>query len=200
MTDNAADPETDTLRDDDPSLAWETLSSRTAYDCPGFSITHDAVRLPDGTETSFDYLTEPSAVVILPFTSEDEVVVIEEWRQAVKRVNRGLPVGSVEPDDDDLATAAQRELREETGYEAERVEPLCSVEPTNGVSDSILHYFVAEGCEPTGQLDLDANESIRPSTTTIADLREAARTGALRDGRAVLAVTYYELFGDERNS
>lgn len=186
--------------EDDPSLAWETLSSRTAYDCPGFSITQDSVRLPNGTETSFDYVTEPPAVVVLPFTPENEVVVIEEYRQAVKRVNRGLPVGSVELDDDDLAIAARRELREETGYEAGTVEPLCSVEPTNGVSNSIHHYFVAEDCEPTGQQDLDANESIKPSTTTLEDLRESARTGALRDGRAVLAVTYYELFEAERNS
>jgi ADP-ribose pyrophosphatase len=186
---------------DSDDLAWETLDSQTAYECPGFEIIHESVRLPDGTESDFDYLSESPAVVVLPFTSENEVVVIEEWRQAVKRVNLGLPVGSVESDDADLEAAAHRELQEETGYKADRVEHLCSVEPTDGLADSVHHYFVAHECTPTGKQDLDFNESIRPGTTTLDDLRDAIRAGNLQDGRTVLAVLYYEAFWNtERNS
>ena len=186
---------------DSDDLTWETLDTHTAYECPGFEITHESVMLPDGTESDFDYLSEPPAVVVLPFTTESEVVVIEEWRQAVKRVNRGLPVGSVESTDEDLAAAAHRELREETGYEADRVERLCSTEPANGAADSVHHYFVAHECEPAGKQDLDFNESIQPSTTTIDDLRDAIRTGEIQDGRTVTGVLYYETFGSiERNS
>lgn len=182
---------------DSDDLSWETLDTRTAYECPGFEITHESVQLPDGTESDFDYLSEPPAVVVLPFTTENEVVVIEEWRQAVKRVNRGLPVGSVESNDEDLAAAAHRELHEETGYEAEWVEQLCSIEPANGAADSVHHYFVAHECTPTGNQDLDFNESIRPSTTTLDDLRNAIRAGDIRDGRTVTGVLYYEGFGSD---
>jgi ADP-ribose pyrophosphatase len=180
---------------DSDDIAWETLDSRSAYECPGFEITHESIRLPNGTESDFDYLSEPPAVVVLPFTTENEVVVIEEWRQAVRRVNRGLPVGSVESTDADLAAAAHRELREETGYEAGRVEHLCSIEPLNGAADSVHHYFVAHECTPTGEQDLDFDESIRPSTTTLDDLRDTIRAGEIRDGRTVLAILYYETFG-----
>jgi ADP-ribose pyrophosphatase len=184
---------------DSDDLAWETLDAQTAYECPGFEIIHESVRLPDGTESDFDYLSESPAVVVLPFTTENEVVVIEEWRQAVKRVNLGLPVGSVESDDADLAGAAHRELREETGYEAGRVEHLCSVEPTDGLADSVHHYFVAHECTPTGKQDLDFNESIEPSTTTLGNLRDAIRSGDLREGRTVLGVLYYEVFVNSRD-
>jgi ADP-ribose pyrophosphatase len=184
---------------DSDDLAWETLDSQTAYECPGFDIIHESVRLPDGTESDFDYLSEPPAVVVLPFTTENEVVVIEEWRQAVKRVNLGLPVGSVESDDEDFEAAAHRELQEETGYEADRVEHLCSVEPTDGLADSVHHYFSAHECTPTGKQDLDFNESIEPSTTTLGNLRDAIHTGDIQDGRTVLAVLYYEAFWNDRD-
>ncbi len=49
-------------------LAWETLESRVAYSCPGFDIVNESVQLPDGTETEFDYLSEPPSVCVLPFT------------------------------------------------------------------------------------------------------------------------------------
>lgn len=178
------------------TMAWETLDATIAYSCPGFDVRHEDVRLPDGTETDFDYLLEGESVVVLPFTTEGEVVVIEEWRQAVGRVNRGLPAGSVEDGDDDLAMTARRELAEETGYDAGTVEHFLSVEPVNGMADSVFHYFVARECTPTAEQDLDFNESIRPETTTYDDLLAAVRDGAVRDGRTVTGIAYFELFGE----
>ncbi|MFC4550140.1 MULTISPECIES: NUDIX hydrolase [Halorussus] len=176
---------------DDP-LSWETLSSEVAYTCPGFDVKHEDVRLPDGTETDFDYLSEPPSVCVLPFTPDGDVVVIEEWRQAVKRVNRSLPVGGMEPEDDDPTAAARRELAEETGHEAGEVEFMTSVEPANGIADSLMHFFVARDCEPTAEQDLDHNESIRVDTTTPEALREHVAANEVRDGRTTLAVLYHE--------
>ena len=175
-------------------LAWETLDDRIAYTCPGFDIVNERVRLPDGTETEFDHLSEPASVCVLPFTPDGDVVCIEEWRQAVDRVSRGLPVGGTEPDDDDLEAAARRELAEETGHEAESLERLVTVEPANGIADAVLHFFVARGCRPTAEQRLDHNESIRVAPTGFEDLLAAVRDGEIRDGRTVLALSYYQLF------
>ncbi|MFB6123913.1 MAG: NUDIX hydrolase [Haloferacaceae archaeon] len=179
------------MSDDD--LAWETTGTDIDYTCPGFDVRRDDVVLPDGTETDYHYVDEPEAVVVLPFTPEGDVVTIEEWRQAVGRVNHGLPAGSVEPDDVDLAAAARRELAEETGYEADAVRPLYTVEPANGIADSVHHVFVAEGCLPAGEPNLDFNESIRVRTLAYDDLVTAVVDGDVRDGRTVSAVCYYEL-------
>jgi ADP-ribose pyrophosphatase len=194
--------------DSDDELRWQTTDSAVDYTCPGFDVRRDEVTLPDGTETDYHYVDEPHAVVVLPFTPDGDVVVIEEWRQTVGRVNRGLPAGSVETDDVDFDAAARRELREETGYEADTVSHLFSAEPTNGIANSVHHHFVARGCTPTADRDLDFNESIRVDTADYDDLLAAAldsaaprsasnRTqsddGHLRDGRAMLALTQYEL-------
>jgi ADP-ribose pyrophosphatase len=182
-------------------LAWKTRERSVAYSCPGFDVVNESVRLPDGTETEFDYLSEPPSVCVLPFTPDGDVVCIEEWRQAVSRISRGLPVGGVESDDDDLAAAARRELAEETGHEAETVEPLVTVEPANGIADAVLHVFVARGCRPTAEQRLDHNESIRVQPRSFDALTDAVVAGEIRDGRTVLAVSYYRLLEgrDERS-
>jgi ADP-ribose pyrophosphatase len=176
---------------DDP-LAWETQDREVAYECPGFHIVHEDVVLPDGTETDYDFLVDDPAVVLLPFTPDGDVVLVEEWRQAVKRVNRALPAGSVEADED-FAVAARRELREETGYEADSLERFATHEPANAITDAVFHYFVARGCEPTAEQDLDFNESIRVATESYDDLLAAVRDGDVRDGRTALGVLQYEL-------
>jgi ADP-ribose pyrophosphatase len=179
--------------DETDPLAWETASREVAYECPGFEIVREDVVLPDGTETDFDYLVDDPAVVLLAFTPDGEVVLGEEWRQAVGRVNRALPAGGVEAADADFAAAAHRELREETGYEADSVAKFAEFEPANGISNAVHHYYVARGCQPTAEQDLDFNESIRVTTEPFADLLAAVRNGSVRDGRTALGVLHHEL-------
>lgn len=177
--------------------AWEIVEQKTSYDCPGFRIISQTVRLPDGTVTDFDYLSEPPAVIILPLTENDNVVTINEWREPVRRINHGIPVGTVE-ENEDLTMAAHRELTEETGYEAATVTHLGTFEPTNGVTDSVHHYYVATGCQPSGTQDLDLDEQIEVELIDYPTFEQAALAGELRDGRAVMAVHRYR--DQERNS
>lgn len=177
----------------DDTLEWDTFGSEVTYTCPGFDIQRDHVRLPSGDETEFDYLVEPESVVIIPFTADEALIVIEEWRQAVDRLNRGFPAGNVEPDDDSLAAAAHRELTEETGYVADDVSHLVSVEPANGIANAVHHYYVARNCIQNGEQSLDHNETIRVDTTSFDRLVRQIRNGSVRDGRTVLGALYYDL-------
>jgi len=176
----------------DDELRWNTKATEIDYSSPAFDIRRDAVELPDGTVTDYHYIDESPAVVILPLTPDGDVVVIEEWRQAVGKVNRGLPAGSIEGDED-IFDAARRELREETGYEAGSLEHLLTVEPSNGIGNSVHHHFVAHNCEPAGQQELDDNESIRVDVTNYDEYLTAVVDDELDDGRSALTVTHYEL-------
>ena len=192
----ADDPDANADGDADPAeddLTWETTGTEIDYSCPGFDVRRDDVVLPDGTETEFHYVDEPPAVVVLPFAPDGDVVVIEEWRQAVGRASLGLPAGTVEPEDESLEAAARRELAEETGYEAASLEPAGTFEPANGIANTVHHYFVARGCEPTADRELDFNESIRVRTEAYDRLLADAAEGRLRDGRAALGLLRHEL-------
>jgi ADP-ribose pyrophosphatase len=188
------------------SLAWEQYDTEIEFTCPGFGIRRDDATMPDGTETSLHYVDEPPAVVILPLTADGDVVMIEEWRQAVGRVNRGIPAGTMEradgdetdpwlesdrPEFESIETAARRELTEETGYEAETIEELVAVEPANGFANSVHNHVVARGCEPTAEQRLDDNESIRVTTESFESLREAVLAGDIRDARTIIAVNQF---------
>ncbi|MEF8978944.1 MAG: NUDIX hydrolase [Haloarculaceae archaeon] len=172
---------------------WETLASDVAYTCEGFDIVNETVRLPGGDRTEFDYLSEGPSVVVLPFTEDGQMVVVDEWRQAVRRLNRGFPAGSVEPEED-TGAAARRELREETGYEAGTLSHMTTVEPANGFSDALFHYYIARGCTDTADQSLDDDETISVDTTTLDELVIAARDRELQDGRTAFGVVYYALF------
>jgi ADP-ribose pyrophosphatase len=85
------------------------------------------------------------------------------------------------------------QLAEETGYEAASFERLTTVEPANGVTNAVHHHVLATGCMPTAERDLDDNESIVVETVPYDDLLASVLDDGLRDGRAVTAVTWYEL-------
>ena len=173
-------------------MEWQTLHSEVAYTCDGFDVVNERVELPDGQRAEFDYLREEESVVVLPFVDEEQVVVIDEWRHAVKRVNRGLPAGTLE-DGEEPRAAVRRELAEETGYRPGAVEHLTSVEPANGFSDAVFHYFLARGCERATDQALDRDETIEVTTTAFERLVAAVRDGELRDGRSAFAVLAYLL-------
>ena len=158
-------------------LAWETLATDIAYSCPGFDIVHEDVVLPDGTETDFDFLREGDSVVVLPMTAEGEVVVIEEWRQAVKRVNRALPAGSMEASDDEPRAAVDRDGHDVVVYEADWRSGLVIhrvvAEHEIGASGKVARVFLPVvhtrlaqhgryGQFGTGPLALDARHDSRP--------------------------------------
>ncbi|MBS3760522.1 NUDIX hydrolase [Halodesulfurarchaeum sp.] len=188
-TSEETDPDSAGGEHEEP-LQWVTEDRENAYSCPGFSIVHEEVTLPDGTTTDFDYLHDGPSVVILPFTPHGDLVLIEEWRQAVKQVTRGFPAGGIEPGEG-FHQAAQRELTEETGYETSDVYRLDTFEPATGISDAVFHYFVATDCRPTGTQNLDEDESIRVVTSSLGDILETLFQGDLKDGRTALGLLRY---------
>ncbi|WP_336329996.1 NUDIX hydrolase [Haloarcula sp. CGMCC 1.2071] len=175
---------------------WETKGTTTLYNNPPIVIQRDLVELPNGTSAEFDYLDEPDAVVVFPITSDEKVVTITEWRQAVKRNATGLPGGSIENDESPKA-AAFRELEEETGYTADCLELMNTIEVDNGFSNGRHFHFLATGCTQNSEPASKPMEATEVCTKSLKDVLTAAAAGEILDAKTLTGLFLYQLRQNE---
>lgn len=164
--------------DDARALTWRVVSRTPGADYRIFRATSVRAAHPaTGAERDFVVLAVPEWVNVIAFTPEDRIVLIRQYRQGADRVHLEIPGGMVDPGEDH-ATAARRELREETGYEAASWRHVGTVEPNPAFQDNRLQTWVAFDARPTAPVEPDPGEVIRVLTALPADV-----TAMLRDGR-----------------
>src|SRR5256712_9986360 len=129
------------------NAAWTWLSSSALYTRGKLTLREDGWRLPDGQESGYPVLAVGVPVGVLPFVEPARVLLVRQYRHLLGEVSWELPGGGAQPDEDPLA-AAQRELREEGGYRAERLEFLTRFHPSNAYLDEIAYCYAAYGLTP----------------------------------------------------
>jgi ADP-ribose pyrophosphatase len=144
----------------------------------------------DGREHAREIVVHPGAVTILPVFDDGRVCLIRNRRIAVGQTLIELPAGTLEPDEDPAATAA-RELMEETGYRAERVEKLCEFFMSPGILNERMYVYVARGLTP-GATALEAGEQIEPLVVDWAEALRMATDGTIQDAKTLVALMLYE--------
>ena len=129
-----------------------------------------------------------SAVIILPITVENEVLLVVEPRVFTKKsVGVGLPAGYIEYGEKDL-DAAFRELKEETGYEATRLINLGGFYQDTGCSSAYNKMFLALGCEKTSNQSLDKDEFVKYFLCKPEEMLELIDLGYIQGGNALLTI------------
>lgn len=137
---------TDWLEQDGPN-PWQTQSSSVVYDDGRLRLRRDSVIQPDGQPGSYTYLEVPWPIVaVVPVSDDGQVHLVRQWRYPWRRNSWEVPAGHAEPGEEPLP-AAQRELAEEVGLEAERWEPLGSGFSSASMS-AHYHLFLARRLRP----------------------------------------------------
>lgn len=104
---------------------------------------HQKVALPNGRTISISFINHPGAVIVAPLLDKNTVVMIRQFRPALRRYIYELPAGTIDPQEKP-SICVKRELMEETGYSAKRYKKLGKIYPVPGYSTEVIHIFKAE--------------------------------------------------------
>lgn len=122
----------------------KTLRTTPIYSGKVISLQVDDVLLPNNKESKRELVKHPGAVAIIAITSDNKLVVVEQYRKALERTLIEIPAGKIEPGEDPKDTAL-RELEEETGFTASDLHYIQSFATSPGFADEIIHIYVAQG-------------------------------------------------------
>ena len=155
---------------------WRTVERRVLLDRkPWFTVGVETVALPDGRVVDdFGFIDMLEFAIIVPVTAGGETILIRSYKHGIRAVSLSLPAGGFHTGEEPLAGAV-RELREETGFEADRWEPLGRFIVDANYGCGVMHAFIAHGARKVSEPDSgdleDQELLIMPLTEAVARLR-----------------------------
>ena len=177
--------------------AERTVSSRRVYEGRILSLRVDMVTLPGGGQATREIVEHGESVVVVAVTDEDEVVLVRQYRHAVGQTLLEAPAGGLEKGESPEVAAA-REMREDTGYEAEKLERLGGFWMAPGFCTEYMHVYLATGLTQ-GEATPEEDERIVVERVPLAKVRELIREGEIQDAKSVAALLMaVGIFGEGR--
>jgi len=172
--------------------AWELVSEEHLGDFEMFRVRVMRVRSPeDGSEHEFNVADSPDGVVVLALTPDGEAVLIEQYRQPLRRVTLEMPAGIVEGGEEPEAAAA-RELREETGYAGDAPERLGCISLNPSWQTARVYAVLVRNARRAGEKELDETEDTRVRRLPMPEVRRKVREGEIDAAVILSALALYD--------
>ena len=167
----------------------KTVSSKLLHQGKSFAFYSDQVELPDGRQAQRDYVHYPEAVAILPLLDDGRVLLIRQFRYSIGKVLLEVPAGKIDDPTEAREKAALRELEEETGYRATKIQYLFSHYPAVGYSSETIHSFIATGLQKTA-INPDEDENIEIAPYEKSEVEKFVKNGVIMDAKTLLLIQY----------
>ena len=173
------------------------LATRRLYAGRVLRLDVDTVRFPDGSTGELEMIRHPGAAAIVPCASDPHggdpaVLMLRQFRYAAGGALWEIPAGTLAPGESPEA-CARRELLEEAGVTAERLERLTSIYTTPGFTDEVIHLFMASGLV-AGATAHERDEFIEVVSRPLSEVLTGIRDGEIRDAKTCLAILYMAEF------
>lgn len=162
---------------------FELLNTHPVYQGRAFSVDVVNVRLPDGKETTFDVVRHPGAVALIVVDDQMRMLFVRQFRMGSSRDLLEAPAGTLKPGEPPEECAA-REVREETGFGARRLQKLGGFYMAPGYTTEYLHLFLAMDLFDS-RLPGDEDEFIQTEAIPVAEVYAMAERGEIEDGKTL---------------
>jgi ADP-ribose diphosphatase len=162
------------------------LNSKTVYQGRAFSVRVDEVELRPGLKTHLDIVEHTGAVTMLPLDAEGQIWFIRQYRHSAGQVILELPAGTL-GSNEDPQVGADRELQEEIGMKAAKLERLGGFWLAPGYSTEFMHVYLATDLSPS-QLAQDEDEIITTEKLTPRHALALAESGEICDSKSLVAL------------
>ena len=170
-------------------LEWQKLRSESGPDLGILNVRFDWLKHPTEDRTLKRLVLESvDWINVVALTEDGQSVMVEQYRFGVGSCTLETPGGMVDSGETPLQ-AAQRELKEETGYSGGRWKSLGAVQPNPAIHSHLCHHFLAEGVTKNDSQDLGQGEAIAVHLYTIDQVRSAIVDGSLRHVLAISALS-----------
>jgi ADP-ribose pyrophosphatase len=166
----------------------KVISSELIYRGSAVTLRRDIIELPTGRRTSREIIEHQGSIAIVPSLDDGRLILIKQFRLATRGVIWEIPAGILERGEEPEA-GARRELEEETGYHAGKVEHLFDAYPTPGYSMELTHYFLATSLEKRKQR-MDEDEIISVEPIEPERVMRMIQSNEMRDAKTIAAVAY----------
>ena len=180
---SAPQPDVDGYAVESSEVVWDGILSTARI---------DAVRMPDGSVADREVVAHVSAAAVVALTDDDEVVLLRQYRHAVRRRTLELPAGVLDVDGEDPGDAAVRELAEEAAWVVDVVAHLVSFDNSAGWTDERTHVYVGRGARPGSRPEgFDPVEEEADLEVVVLDRAEAVamvRRGEITDAKTVVGL------------
>lgn len=164
----------------------KVIKSEMRYQGRAFSVRVDEVEIRPGQVVRLDIIEHTGAITLLPLDEQRNVWFVRQYRHAARQSLLELPAGTLNPGEQP-AMAANRELQEEIGMRAERLEELASFYLAPGYSTELMHVFLAQGLSPS-VLAQDEDEVISVEKVPAGQVLGLIQRGELRDAKSLAAI------------
>ncbi|HEX5549372.1 MAG TPA: NUDIX hydrolase [Nitrospira sp.] len=150
------------------------------------TLNIDTVTLPNGVTINLEIVRHPGAAAVVPLKDNGMVVLIKQFRHAAGGFIYEIPAGKLHPGEDPLHCAA-RELEEEIGWIAGRLERLTSILTAPGFTDEVIHIYKATGLT-AGRQQLDRDEVLEVLEISLEEAIKMIEAGTIRDAKTIVGL------------
>lgn len=152
---------------------------------------HDSIRIPDGSVETWDFIDHKGAAAVLPVLPDGRIVMVNQYRAALDSFSLEIPAGGYQFRGEPEMEAAARELKEETGYTAGKMEKILDIRTTVAFCNERIAIFLATDLEE-GEQDLDPDEYLSVEVYSLPELVKMISEFRIVDSKTICAIMFYK--------